>query len=995
MNRRAFVISERSALLLWRIYLLLAIFQGMVAITLLVKVGSSAAGISPLRLVILMSTAIFLLIFVWLAVLSWARPARFSQGFARLEAYFTQRPHTWVWTMLISSLLAILGAFFITLVPDVKEPFSHAYFERVLPLVIWLVGLAAQTVIALTILRYGSAVVGRPAPATGVSTRSLYPKEFSFYLSVFAIGVLFLLWSFVAQESSAQEAKITVWGAMGTPLLEWQVLFAWLLGMGMLALMIILPTQADSSKADASKGWLKLRSIRQKITLQRLDLLVGILLWLGSIWLWQSVPLTPNWFVTQPHAPNHEYYPNSDAQYYDITAQNALIGEGYLYFNQKAYVRRPMLALLTLLLHVLGGQDYETVAFLQIILLALIIPLVYFLTRSIHNRISGLIAAVLIMLREANSIALTSRITTSNVKLLMADVPAMLATLGFTLVIITWFKKLYALPQLKGHGPVNQPGPLFYSLLAGGILGIGMLVRPELFLFYAVIAGITALQCLPHKQFGIWVKGMLVFSLGLGLVLAPWIWRNWRITGQFVFDSPIMRLELIVLRYRSADQPEPTPAEGVSPTEALTGATTPVPGATPSTSPDQPLPEGTPQPEATPRPRLKFTYEQFVQYFQEETTNYIRKHPDQILRFVTAHFTHSELQSILILPTTWRGLDSLTAFAGHHSLSRLWEECCSLQGYIRRLPYWRKWDGSFPSQTIIPLIINCLLIASGISETWKRHRLAGITPLLMSSAFYLLHAVFRNSGGRYILPADWFAVVYFSIGLSRASTAVFNSLSQHKFVEDGEAKVTVDEARPDTAPQAAAPRLLLRPSGSSVTVRFYILAVGIFLIGCLLPAVELSIPKRYNEARATRLVEALYQSDLLNEKSKSSLIAFVESGGLIYPGRVLYPNFYPADAYEPGSRLASPETYPRLTFFLVGPISKGFVLPTLKSPDYFPNASDALVFLCPDGKALAAAVFDENGQPRTFVLHSYFQSTLTDPSKTTPWICPLPETPGG
>jgi hypothetical protein len=946
-----FVLQETSALLLYRLYLILAAVQGIASLALTgwgaVSPGQ-ATGFSAARLALLAINMFGVLGLGWLLIRTWAKPEKFSRAYPSLSACLAGRPAIWAWTFIISILVSISGLFFITLVPEVTEPFTRAYFDRLLPLIIWLTGLAIQTAIAICILRYGR------------QTLTLYPRHISFYLSIFAIGLIFVFWSSLAQKAAAQEAEIAIWNTLGAPLLETQIIIGWLAGMILLAVMILLPAQTNK------KSWL------QKLSLQRLDFAIGLLLWLVSIALWQSVPLEPNWFVAQPRLPNVEYYPSSDAQYYDITAQSALIGEGFLYFDQKLYVRRPFLALLIMGLRALGSQDYETSIFVQLFPLALITPLAYFLTKQIHNRISGVMAAVFIMLREANSIALTGRITTSNAKLLMADVPAMLVTLAFVTLAVIWLK------NLQEHR--------LYALLAGGVLGIAILIRPETFLYFLTLLGLTALLYLPRKHFRLWIQGVLLVSLGVSLALAPWIWRNWRMTGQIVLDSPIMRLELIVLRYRPAADsgqgpavPQPTlrtpPPQQITETAPSPSTAIPTQPETPPATVITPTPKDgasapptavtSPPAEATPPPpSRRFSYQEFLDYFQAETTQFIRKNPGQILKFITVHFTHNQLQSLMIMPTTFRGFDSLTAYLGHRTPETFWEDCCSSLNYIRRLPYWRRWDGSFPSQATIPLLLNSLLIAIGISEAWKRSRWAGFFPLLISTAFFLMNAIFRNSGGRYIVPTDWTSILYFSIGLAKISTSAIESIRGQKIAEDF--KLMVE-----------------KPLRARTPVSSWIgWAVGIFLVGCLLPIVEFSIPPRYTDEKKSAMVQALENSDLLSGAERAALQGFIDNKGLVYAGRALYPNFYPANVYQPGSRLSPNRAYPRLTYYLVGPNSKAIHLPLRKSPAYFPNAADVLVFLCPDGSALATAVFDENGIARTFALRNPLSS---------PWLCPLPE----
>ena len=357
-----------------------------------------------------------------------------------------------------------------------------------------------------------------------------------FYYLLLAFAAIFLGWSWVAGTVMSSESQRVGWNLLGVPLVEWQVLVAWTAGVLMLVALAVL------DRPSPRPTWLK------RLALRRLDLLLVLLIWLAAVIVWQSVPLAPSWFLSEPAPPNQEYYPSSDALAYDAMAQSALVGEGYRYYGL-LYARRPLLALFLTVLHLLGGQHYERVVFIQILVLALIPVLVYLLAKALHNRVSGVIAAALIIIREANSVWLTERITTSHVKLLMADLPTLLVTLIFVLVAITWLKNIKERKLL--------------ALITGGALGFALLIRPEAVVYAIPLLLISGLILQKDRLWSLWLQGSLLFALGLLLVIAPWIWRNYAVTGEFFFDNPLHNTSLINQRFQPAPEATVASPQGI------------------------------------------------------------------------------------------------------------------------------------------------------------------------------------------------------------------------------------------------------------------------------------------------------------------------------------------------------------------------------------------------------------------------------------------------
>ncbi|MEW5868256.1 MAG: hypothetical protein AB1894_03200 [Chloroflexota bacterium] len=895
-----------GALKAWRAYLLLAAAQGLEVAWLVAASPSEPGravlgGLSLPRLVLLGLVVLAEALLLALLVETWRRRERAERRLGAILGWL--RPERRWKMLLLAAVLALAGSLFlVTLTPEIEEPFTRAFFDRMLPLALWAAGLSGQTLIFG--LFWGS----------GRWQRIPWPVGAPFLLALSAqVGVL-LAWALVARPHIPQVSLRTGWNAMGAPLLAGQVLVAWLVG------LCAWRWLARTGTPERRPAWLDVRKI---------DILLAALIWLAAVILWQSQPVLPNWFVTEPHYPSFEYFPSSDARAYDGVAQDVMVGAGFR-FARTPFVRRPLHALYLLVLHALGGQDYEVVAFLQVLALALLPVACYFLAQRLHSRFAGVVTALLIIFREANALALADIITTSNVKLLMVDLVSALLVVIFAYLSVRWLSEGHQRPAL--------------ALACGGTLGLSMLVRLETYAFILPLLGVAAVQFFGEKRPGLWVRQALVFALGIGLVILPWVWRNWHLTGMLFIDSPGHRQTLIQQRYGpfptpSPKKPTPTPAANEAP-GAQIAALRLDSAKTASLASALPL--------ALPALGQQVDKDFFIYFL--------------------AHYLNSHMQTMLVFPTTWRAPDSLVAFAGHHSLERLWEDCCSPRSYVRRMPYWRKWAGDFPSQAIVPMLFNLLVLSIGVSAGWKRQRWAGIL-LLLYGVFYLGgNALFRNSGGRYLLPVDWASLVYFGIGLAQLSMGLYAWLSGRQVGEPVEASSS--------------------PAASAELRRGLYFAVALLIVGMILPVLENSFPDRYTQARQQEMLSAMLNSNLLSSVQRQDLQIFLAQGAVAYSGRILYPQFLPADDLESEAQYGPFDAAPsaRLVFFLAGQHSGNYLLPLEQKFPAFPNASDGVVIMCPEAEkvetqVLAVGVFAADGAPRVMVLRAPFP-----PGRA----CPLP-----
>jgi hypothetical protein len=336
---------------------------------------------------------------------------------------------------------------------------------------------------------------------------------------------------------------------------------------------------------------------------------------------------------------------------------------------------------------------------------------------------------------------------------------------------------------------------------------------------------------------------------------------------------------------------------------------------------------------------------------------FARQNSASITSFISANYLHSQLQMFLILPGTLRFPDSLLSFSGHGSPERLWHDCCSLTDYIRRLPYWHKWDGTFPRQTLLPLAVNMGLFGLGIGAAWRKFRWVGLTPLLISSVHLLVNAVFRNSGGRYILPVDWISPLYYSFGLAGASVWFFSLIGEKDM-----------RHTPWTIPIFVAPSATEKYRSIWKNPRFYMLAVGLLMLGSLAPLAEAAIQPVYDDATQARMLTAFLNSNLLSEQQRNQFEGFLARGASAVAGRALFPRYYRPGQGEPGSsNPLGPQPFDRIGFYLVGPVNQAIVLPVEEPPDEFPNGVPSLVIGCPGDMVYAVVIYSAPDTPESLL----------------------------
>ena len=662
-----------------RIWLSLALLEGITALILFLRIpGNSESaflgGISRTRIGILGGFVLTLCILVFVTFLVLRNKTWAERGLQRIRNFLGPK---YIYGITIGILFT--GVFFLSqllyLSGVVIDPYIKGYLIRLRPFIFWSLALFFQSLVILPLFRYGL------RNHAILSSSQIFRYSGMIYL-VFLLVVLFIVTTGIGIIPD-----VVGWDAPGTPLTFIQV------GLAGLAGLLFFAIETRFARWKDRDGF-------------RFDLLVGLFLWSSAFLIWTLEPLTPDYFAPAPRAPNYEIYPYSDAALHDVNAQELLIGEGF-----PGISRKPLYVLFLTLLHAVGGQSYNSVITLQVGVLALIPVAIYWLTKDLHMRLSGIIAAGLMILRERNAISLSGEIRVSHSKLLMSDMPAVLAIMILTWLVVRWLK--------------NPGERKILPLWIGGALGLLMLLRPQFSLLIPIVLLVTILSFLHKPLSGFIYCGLI--GIGILLTLSPWMLRSYNISGKLTLNDPI-QMAFLTEQYHLHPQTESlelNPGESVS---------------------------------------------EFNTRINSYLRDFILKNPSYVGKFIFSHFLHNQIEMIQILPLSpWivsnPGSDLFPYW--HQNTEKLWRECCSVQAYVFTHKFWDPWLKSIEVNILVPILINLGIISLGIAVAHHKNQLLAWLPLLICLAYSFSTAIGRYSGWRLVLPADWVVLLYFSMGLGQ------------------------------------------------------------------------------------------------------------------------------------------------------------------------------------------------------------------------------------
>ncbi len=454
-----------------------------------------------------------------LAVAAWRRQAQTG----RILAWLSARPRA------VMALTLLAGAVFLigwlgSLLPVYQLGRVQAFFERLKPVMYWLALTGSIFLPLLLTQRFG---LHLPDIKVWRENRRLWLAFAAVLLALTGV------WLLAAVTGLGIIPDRVHWNDSGIPLIGLQILLAWLVGMTF---------------------WLSEPALLRKISPRLLDLLVIAGLWLLAGWLWNIQPLANNFFAPGPYDPAGEHVPFSDAESFDTGSQFMLIGQGYL--NGRFYDRALYMGFLALI-HTLAGQAYSGFVGLQTAIFAMLPGLIYLLGKRLHTRGLGLAVGLLAVMKEANAILLSGRISTAHSRLLLTEFPTLIVVVVFTIWLIDWLRGA----KLDGR----------FAILAGAALGFGTMLRSNVLFLLPVGWGLTFLGY--WKNWRRWLVVILLFMAGAFASVFPWMVRNQVVAGKGFFYAQRI-VDVLEDRYSTAKiTPTPTPGDAAQkPAQSSSGS---------------------------------------------------------------------------------------------------------------------------------------------------------------------------------------------------------------------------------------------------------------------------------------------------------------------------------------------------------------------------------------------------------------------------------------
>jgi len=269
---------------------------------------------------------------------------------------------------------------------------------------------------------------------------------------------------------------------------------------------------------------------------------------------------------------------------------------------------------------------------------------------------------------------------------------------------------------------------------------------------------------------------------------------------------------------------------------------------------------------------------------QQDTPQKLSKYIN-LARSITTNYLHSLVGITLMIPPSIEGYKLLD---------------------LVRLPYWfAEWKGQLLPGGFWILGAILIVISLGIATSWKRWKLAGLAPLAVMLGYNITTGLSLTSGGRYIVPIDWAALLYFSLGLLELVEWLLDFLE------------LIKKDYPPIAQLEPLKVVLYKH-----TFEYLLLA---FLFLGSLPVIFETIPPLSYPAQAS-IVDFISANKTLPEFSSEKIQNYLitsanDPKAVVIYGKALYPRYYKKNTGEGPVLAAEPlignADFDRLTLFII------------------------------------------------------------------------------
>ena len=430
-------------------------------------------------------------------------------------------------------------------------------------------------------------------------------------------------------------------------------------------------------------------------------------IWIVAAVIWTSVPLQRHFFAPGPYAPEQQFFPYSDALSYDVEGQAAYYGFEY---NFSLLLVKPTVTFVSLLTHLLTGNQMNASMLLQSILYAILPAILFLLASEAGGTLCGMLSAVFCICQEWNALN-TEKILTIHSRLVMSEFLMQIIFVGFVYAVYKWIK--------------HPSKAILYAALAGSLFTYGSYTRYTFLAFFPAM--LPPLFIAFHKQIGRFLKSALVFLLAALITASPIAIRSFNYSGK-IFPEFTGTFSAILLgqRFSSAMTPgkneetaKPLPTEQ-APVESTVAV---IPTETTSITPDA----------STSIPT------------EEEKPAELRWRIHPVIDSILNHTVHNLITSLYVIPSVFTFEDEEHLFTSENAI---W------------LP---EWDGK--RNAIQKIGATFILIVCAFALVYfyqKKNRLGLLIPYFWA-VYALSIGVGTASGGRYIVPMNWVPILFLSV----------------------------------------------------------------------------------------------------------------------------------------------------------------------------------------------------------------------------------------
>ena len=587
------------------------------------------------------------------------------------------------------TLKIVLGVFIFSILFLLTPPYQFYQFRdfsiRLQPGFFWLSAASGLLLIPLGLIRYGWH--GK------TFIQSIRSYKTSLIALVFILILFISIYAFICLSQIGVKPDIMLWNENGIPLLLSQVLVS------IVASLFLGRILHKCYLFACEKNINLLKLIFKK---KNQTILVFLLIWVLVAIFWLTTPASKSYFAPGPYPPNNVAYPFSDASLYDVSAETALIGQGYA---NHTWTDKPLVSFFSYLIHLISENDFRQFINIQVIVFSIIPPLLYLLGRKFFNQYVGLIIAFLAAFIERNSYIGSLWLSTSHSKLVLSEIPLMLLLILFTLFMI------------KAYISTSDGRARKYFIIATGVLALSTLVRHNTWFLLPILFLTVFVKY--FRQFKQFLIVTLLLVLTFSVTILPWMFRSAELGNAFYFSFFWTGGAQAQERYPSSSQTSMPQQEPSINNQSVTQVN---------------FPSETP-----------FDNSQII-----TTKTKVSQKDAQInpIEFVTGHFFHNIITTIAILPYSFQFHDL------NYTISQ------------SKILFTESMDSSgININAILLLWINLFILAIGLVASFKRGGFGSLIPGLLFVSYLLSLAIARTSGGRYIVPVEWVILVYYAIGL--------------------------------------------------------------------------------------------------------------------------------------------------------------------------------------------------------------------------------------